>query len=669
MPITDLSSPDLRETPKIYARTFTRSLDPDVQDVDTPVTEEFMQKNFTDRFGQLLYQPSPEGIYAGNILDQDTLLKYILSISTSAGVLKPTPDYAVQAFAVADAATIKYDATKLGDWYNPHLRFLYAVRATADGPGNYYESVTFLVVGSPNVTDPAGFLQAASWDPTISEFRFYEKIYDEETQTGFWTYNGKSSDAFNKDTEYLGPFNGHVNGAVIMKELQQPWLHWQSTDGTILDCLSKATINSYLQYPYLSDENTGSPFSKLGNGNDLQKNIIQPGVMNWFNQRFKNDFKDSSGKFLDEPLNVKRWAAHAIMTTTINIITAVEDPAGGRKLPPMSMFVNQDAIGFVKLWPTGPAIISYTDDLYKTASDGLDLVLMQELFGDTYPEGSIQLKNPGTLGGGRQTDSLDIVNFMVAKQGEGKDFTVLTPSYEDNLAIKSLYGQTVKPNTPALFTPTMLQALVSFDFPNPVYSWKRSILINYIPETTKRLPGNTYDLDTQFIDNLRNSSYASQPDSPEAQFLEYYQTFQPSSVTLKIKNYIGAISRNFKSPAYIKQYLQLAESKRRIYRPLPLDEFGYTLPYARGIEQTAPWLEMTDTGEVQNMDQRGVDFFTTWRNSVSSFDPHLLPQSSSSADTNAAAEGVQNLTVSAKCPSRKRSGGCPYTRRNLVRRG
>jgi hypothetical protein len=36
----------------------------------------------------------------------------------------------------------------------------------------------------------------------------------------FWNYFGKSMDAFGA-SEYLGPFNGHVNGACIMKELHK----------------------------------------------------------------------------------------------------------------------------------------------------------------------------------------------------------------------------------------------------------------------------------------------------------------------------------------------------------------------------------------------------------------------------------------------------------------
>ncbi|KAK6515999.1 hypothetical protein TWF281_004589 [Arthrobotrys megalospora] len=656
----------LTDVPKIYARKFTRDPDPHVQDEDDQVDEQFMDKNFTDRFGQLLYKPSvQQGLYAGNMLDQNTLMMYLTGVSSNG----TSADYIVQPFAVVDASTIKYDASKLGDWYNPHLRFLYVVTAAADGPHNYYETVTFFVVGSSNVPDPSGFLQCASWDPNVNEFRFYEKVYDTKTKSGYWSYNGKSSDAFNKDTEYLGPFNGHVNGATIMKELEKPWIHWESTDGSVRTCLSPDTVNSYLKYPFLSDETTSYPLSKLGNANDLEQ-IIKTGVDNWFQQRKLNDFKDG-GKYREEPLNVKRWAAHAIMTTTINIINAVEDPAGGRMLPPLSMFINQNAMNEVKIWPSSLLpTVSYTEDVYNKALEGLKIVLMQELVGDKYPpypEGSIQLKEPGTLGGGRQTDSLDILNFMVAKQGEGKDFTVIVPSYEDLEGINELYGQTVKPNTPALFTPVGLRALVSFDFPNPVYSWRRSVLIDYAPETTKLVGGNSYDFETQFIANIRASHYASQPGSPEAEFLELYQTFETTTMGNRIKAYLNILSRNFKSDVFINKYLQLAETKRRIYRPLPLDEFGYTLPYALGIDQDALWLEMTESGDVQEMDPRGVSFFMNWRNSVSSLDPHLIPQSDPSATTAAVVAGVQNLGLSAGSSSTKKSSGCPYTRRNLPR--
>lgn len=36
-----------------------------------------------------------------------------------------------------------------------------------------------------------------------------------------WIFQGKSTDAFVEETAYLGPWNGHVNGALVMKELHK----------------------------------------------------------------------------------------------------------------------------------------------------------------------------------------------------------------------------------------------------------------------------------------------------------------------------------------------------------------------------------------------------------------------------------------------------------------
>ena len=36
-----------------------------------------------------------------------------------------------------------------------------------------------------------------------------------------WLYFGKSEDAFDDNTAYLGAFNGHVNGVCMMKEIHR----------------------------------------------------------------------------------------------------------------------------------------------------------------------------------------------------------------------------------------------------------------------------------------------------------------------------------------------------------------------------------------------------------------------------------------------------------------
>jgi hypothetical protein len=36
-----------------------------------------------------------------------------------------------------------------------------------------------------------------------------------------WVFMGVSTEAFTAENEYLGPFNGHVNGSLVMKELHK----------------------------------------------------------------------------------------------------------------------------------------------------------------------------------------------------------------------------------------------------------------------------------------------------------------------------------------------------------------------------------------------------------------------------------------------------------------
>ena len=50
---------------------------------------------------------------------------------------------------------------------------------------------------------------------------------------GQWLYFGSSLDAFAPDTQGLGPFCGHPNGGLVMKEILDPWPHWHTEDNEL----------------------------------------------------------------------------------------------------------------------------------------------------------------------------------------------------------------------------------------------------------------------------------------------------------------------------------------------------------------------------------------------------------------------------------------------------
>lgn len=56
---------------------------------------------------------------------------------------------------------------------------------------------------------------------TMSQREEVQPGCPQKTESTAWIYQGRSSHAFQEDTSYLGPFNGHVNGALVMKELEK----------------------------------------------------------------------------------------------------------------------------------------------------------------------------------------------------------------------------------------------------------------------------------------------------------------------------------------------------------------------------------------------------------------------------------------------------------------
>lgn len=56
-------------------------------------------------------------------------------------------------------------------------------------------------------------------DPRVDTVQ-RDTVIGQDTLKG-WIYQGQSNDAFSDADQYLGPFNGHVNGACIMKEIHQ----------------------------------------------------------------------------------------------------------------------------------------------------------------------------------------------------------------------------------------------------------------------------------------------------------------------------------------------------------------------------------------------------------------------------------------------------------------
>lgn len=89
-----------------------------------------------------------------------------------------------------------------------------------------------------------------------------------------WLYFGCSKDAFEPDSQRKGIFCGHVNGALVMKELERPWLHWHSSmSPDLVNCLNPNN-------PFLNEE----IMHAVAKADDLELIIIE-GVRKWYTSK------------------------------------------------------------------------------------------------------------------------------------------------------------------------------------------------------------------------------------------------------------------------------------------------------------------------------------------------------------------------------------------------
>jgi len=207
----------------LFWREFTRNGAPDI---DHPADVEFLAANFVDFFGKWLQ-------------DGQNSTTSTMDALTRAFFDKPAK-YETQVFLVADGSFVTKASRPTGDWFNPHVRFLAIVTPPgkgADAFGSSTKEWTLAIVGSSLLKDSETFLQVISWNgkafrfyqvappPSLTSLIFSDDATDTEHQRDqtsrgrhIWNYFGNSTDAFGANA-YLGPFNGHVNGSCIMKEL------------------------------------------------------------------------------------------------------------------------------------------------------------------------------------------------------------------------------------------------------------------------------------------------------------------------------------------------------------------------------------------------------------------------------------------------------------------
>lgn len=389
------------------------------------------------------------------------------------------------------------------------------------------------------------FLQIFAWDPRAGAYNFYER------RRGVWSWAGSSWQAVARGTRGLGPFDSHVNGATVMKELKVPWMHWHSQSAPMLDDFL-APDDPLRHDPLYRLE----PPKGLRGAEDLEL-IVRAGIARWTQSRFDRGLVNGALS------NAPTFWRHLLTTTTVNLTSATDrswflDAEDVVRLP-TTFFVNADLLVTDFGIPASLGRLKADAATYQAA--------LQRY--------AVKLQDGATV--------LDRDAFFA--------FAVPEASAEDRSVVAGLVER-------GILSRKLAASLLMVDFPNPIFSARREALLAYLPEDPKSDGGA--DVDSRFVTSVRASPGAAAAGSPEADFLGWWDRGGADwerEMALALEAYWAALAARLATADGFDDVFRLAEWRRRQFRQRPLAEFGLTLAVATALEFPDP-LMMTATGEV-----------------------------------------------------------------------
>jgi hypothetical protein len=382
------------------------------------------------------------------------------------------------------------------------------------------------------------FLQVLAWDPVGRVFQYYER------RDGSWFLAGSSWDALAEPTRGQGPFDSHVNGAMVMKELQAPWLHWDSMAQTIpLEALAP------------DDPLRTEPLFTGRSGGQLLEPIVRRGVDRWTQARLDRLIGgDGRVQGVTAPMR------QVLTTTTVNIASASQPSAGPDAdplRPPLSLFFNN--IALINLLGLEPDFERPTVSRgrYRAAAQALNLRLIDS-----------QQQPPFEHAGD--------VFFAWA---------VPEPAFEDLNVLDHLLRQ-------GLLSRRFAASLLMVDFTNPIGSQPRGGLLRWVPDEAE--VSGAGSIEGQMTAAIEMALPGLAGDAPERALLAdlaLAENAWEAAFAARIEAFMTAVQSRLEDDDGLLDLMRLADSRRREFRRRPLAEFDLSLPWT-DIPRDAPFLRL-----------------------------------------------------------------------------
>ena len=395
----------------------------------------------------------------------------------------------------------------------------------------------------PSLDDPAALLQLIAWSEAQGAFHFFERVGN----SSGWVWAGNSFHALEGPSRGRGPFDSHVNGSLVMKELKFPWVHWNSM----------SSIIPRTQVLHSEELLRHELFQQFDGAEDLE-DVVTRGIRRWTSRRFERESVDGRLQ------NFSRYARQLLTTTTVNLVSS--SIAG-------SLTATSDEIDL--------PVTFFLD------KDGLERCL-GELTGEPAPPPQKVTVDGRTYADVSEELGLHVVDTAEQRIPGDTSFAFVVPerAFEDFAVVAKLIDAQV-------LSPRLALCALMVDFPNPVFSPRRARLLRYFPDSAPVGSGGR-QLDDDVVAAVRDAQAGA--GGPEAEFLRWWDLPDlPTAVREAVDGYLTAVRGRLQEPEGVRDVLRLAESRRQAFRRRRLAEFP---PTTARLGEPVPTLRVTEAADV-----------------------------------------------------------------------
>ncbi|MGK7874170.1 MAG: hypothetical protein AB4426_12910 [Xenococcaceae cyanobacterium] len=496
-----------------------------IQGIDSrprPMTDEEIQEELNDRWATTVLR---QGNFPPNVAE-------IVEAIDNAN-----PNLSLASYVVGEGSQIPTTVTPRTN--NRDLRYVIAW-PNPTAPDAQDENTVFL---SAAPGGNSGFHQVIAWDEQKSAFNYYERRGN--NGNAVWSWAGDSSYARNPQTIGKGCFDCHLNGTLLMKELEIPWNNWSSSSGLIS---AGVVPTSVAREALFQNKQNAAEFERIVEAASLRAARLKvDGAFGSDNQTINN---------------IPELLRHLIRNTTVNFQSTQsrsDQPDTITKPLPTEFFANDFALRTVLGISYNPGNLLFNGNNYQEVLEHYDFKLVQQ-------QGDPPFEMKGST------------HFA---------FFVPVPSDIDGKVLQRLLNDEV-------ITPKFAASILMVDFPNPVFSPKRSQLETYAQQVpTGRLEGDKSNIPELFAAKVEEVA-AGQPEcnpaqletcTPERQFLYFWNLPDDGWRTEagnRLQSYFSKVAEQIETPDGVDAYMRLSISRRSQFTQEPLirnlNEFSLLLP-------------------------------------------------------------------------------------------